>query len=69
MQHCGAIIFVAAHNAFVILAIDVRFVSFDSARSSGNKGEIYPMEDPNENEAYGNGRRSIIYARQPKLCG
>jgi hypothetical protein len=38
MQHCSAIIFVAAHNAFVILPIDVRFVSFDSACSSGNKG-------------------------------
>jgi hypothetical protein len=35
--HCE--IFVAVHNAFVILAIDVRFVSFDSACSSGNKGE------------------------------
>jgi hypothetical protein len=70
MQHCGAKIFVAAQYAFVILAIDVRFVSFDSVRSSGNKSaEIFNGGSPYETETYGNGCRSIVYARQPKLCG
>ena len=45
MQHCTARIFVAVQNAFAILPIDVRFVSFNSDGCSENKSEKLQMED------------------------
>jgi hypothetical protein len=62
--------FIAAHNAFIEMTIDFRFVSFEVELRPGNG----PKENDNgsgcnEIEATGHGSCSAVYARKPQLCG
>jgi len=44
-QYCNAITFVAAHNTFINISIDVRFYSFDIAARLQQRRHIFLWED------------------------